>query len=328
MKILVLGGSGHIGRRLLEHLAATPGLKPISATRGRKPVPPGVATLQLDTRDESALLRALGDIDCVVNCVAGDAASIADGAIALVRAMHAAGCPRLVHLSTMSVYGRQEGTLDENAPFDPGLGWYAGAKCAAEETVGHYIQHGGHAAILRPGCVYGPDSQLWVGRIARLLQAGRLGDLGAQGDGWSNLVHVDDVCRAILAAIRLAPQTDIQTGKPAAFNLAAPDSPRWNSYFRDLAIAIGATPLKRIPLRRIRADASIAGPVIKITEKLAERLGIDHSRLPDPIPPSLLRFFAQQIRLDSRKAEAELGMVWTPYGTGLDDSVRFLRRAA
>lgn len=329
MKVLVLGGSGYIGQHLLQRMAATVGVSAVSASRGRKPAPDGIVTIQLDTRDEAALTLALSGMDCIVNCVAGDADSIAAGATTLVRAAQAAGCARIVHLSTMSVYGRQEGRLDESAPFDPGLGWYARAKCAAELEMQQYVAAGGNAIILRPGCVYGPDSQLWVGRIGRLLKSGRLGDLGPQGDGWSNLVHVDDVCSAILASLLLTQSQQIgETESLVAINLAAPDSPRWNDYFRDLAMAIGATPLKRIPQRRIKADACIAGPVIKITEKVADRLGIAHSSLPDPIPPALLRFFNQQIFLDSRKAEQVLGLEWTPYRSGLADSVDAFRTAA
>jgi len=318
MKVLILGGSGYIGKHLLARLAATPGINAISASRGRSPTPLGVSTVQLDTRDEAALALAMQDIDGVVNCVAGDADSIASGATTLVRAARAAGCNRIVHLSTMSVYGRQEGTLDESAPFDPGLGWYAEAKCLAEIKIRDFTEQGGNAIVLRPGCVYSPDSHLWVGRIGRLLRAGRLGDLGVHGDGWSNLVHVEDVCTAIIASLDLTMKQ--QTGEAEswqAFNLAAPDSPRWNEYFRDLAMTIGATPLKRIPLKRIKADACIAGPALKITERLADRLGLDRSALPDPIPPALLRFFAQQVKLDSRRAESYLGIQWTPYRTGL-----------
>lgn len=329
MNVLVLGGSGYIGQHLLQRMATTVGISAVSASRGRKPAPEGIATVQLDTRDESALTLALAGMDCIVNCVAGDADSIASGATTLVRAARAAGCERIVHLSTMSVYGRQEGLLDEEAAFDPGLGWYARAKCAAELDMQQYVADGGNAVVLRPGCVYGPDSQLWVGRIGRLLKAGRLGDLGPHGDGWSNLVHVDDVCSAILAGLQLTQRQQMgELDKLAAFNLAATDSPRWNQYFRDLAMAIGATPLKRIRQRRIKADACIAGPVIKITEKLADRLRISHSGLPDPIPPALLRFFNQQIRLDSRKAEQVLGLAWTPYRSGLGDSAEAFRAAA
>lgn len=328
MKVLVLGGSGYIGGQLLQRMSGTLGISAVSASRGRKPAPPGVAGLQLDTRDEAMLTLALTGMDCVINCVAGDADSIASGAATLVRAAQAAGCERIVHLSSMAVYGRQEGLLDESAPPDPGLGWYAQAKCLAENAILQHVQNGGSAVILRPGCVYGGDSELWVGRIARLLHAGRLGDLGAHGDGWSNLVHADDVCSAVLAA--LPHLRDQKAGAHAveAFNLAAPDSPRWNEYFRDLALAIGATPLKRIPLRRIKADACIAGPALKLTEKIADRLGVDRSGLPDPIPPALLRFFGQHIRLDSRKAERLLDLEWTSYRAGLADAARALRHAA
>ncbi|HTH94024.1 MAG TPA: NAD(P)-dependent oxidoreductase [Rhodocyclaceae bacterium] len=330
MKILVLGGSGHIGRRLLAHMAVTPGLVTVSASRGRKPATAGVAAIRLDIRNEVALAVALADVDCVVNCVAGDAASIADGATTLVNAARTAGHPGIIHLSTMSVYGRQEGTLDEDARLDPELGWYAQAKCLAEQEIERYVDLGGYAVILRPGCVYGPDSQLWVGRIARLLHAGRLGDLGTQGDGWSNLVHVDDVCHAVLAAIHLMPNIHDhrETGKPAVFNLAAPDSPRWNEYFRDLALAIGAVPLRRIGIGRVKADAYIASPAVKIAEKIAYHIGLDRSRFPDPLPPGLLHLFGQQIRLDSHRAEAQLDMAWTPYATGLNDSVQSIHAAS
>ena len=329
MKVLVLGGSGYIGSHLLRRLGGMVGVTCVAAARGRWAAVPGIATMQLDTRDEAALTRALAGMDCLINCVAGDASSIANGAATLVRAARAAGCERIVHLSSMAVYGRQEGTLDEGAPFDASLGWYAQAKCAAEREIEHYADGGGNAVTLRPGCVYGQDSPLWVGRIGRLLRAGRLGDLGAGGDGWSNLVHVDDVCTAIVAALHMTQsQHSGHAPKLEAFNLAAPDSPRWNDYFRDLALAIGATPFKRIPPRQIKTDAFIAGPVIKITAGLADRLGVDRHGLPDPIPPALLRFFAQQVKLDSRKAEQGLGLRWTSYQDGILDSVRGFLKAA
>lgn len=329
MKVLILGGSGYIGQHLLVRLAATPGISAVSASRGRSTVPAGISTVQLDTRDEAALTQAMQGMDCVVNCVAGDADSIASGATALVRAARAAGCDRIIHLSTMSVYGRQEGTLDESAPFDPGLGWYAEAKCIAEMKIQDFVAQGGNAVVLRPGCVYSPDSHLWVGRIGRLLRSGRLGDLGVHGDGWSNLVHVEDVCTAIIAGLNLTlRQQSGEAERLAIFNLAAPDSPRWNEYFRDLAMVIGATPLKRIPQKRIKADACIAGPVLKITERLADRLGLDRSNLPDPIPPALLRFFGQQVKLDSRQAESLLGLEWTPYRAAIAHADEAFRVAA
>jgi nucleoside-diphosphate-sugar epimerase len=320
MKTLVLGASGHIGRRLLDKLKATDWAQPIAASR-RRGQPNGNHHVQVDALDLKGLSAALVGCDCVVNCVAGDFKSIATGAENLVRASLAAGCKRIVHLSTMSVYGGAEGTVTEQHRLDPSLGWYARAKCEAEETIRSFAQTGGQAVILRPGCVFGAGSQLWVGRIGRWLLAGRLGDLGVGGDGWSNLVHVDDVCEAVLAAIRLA----VGRGDLPVFNLAAPDSPRWNDYFVDLALAIGATPVRRISARQLRFDAMLAGPPLKIIEKLLDKLRVPHAWLPDPLPPSLGRLWSRQIRLDARAVE-RLPLRWTSYDAGLRDSVEWFRR--
>jgi nucleoside-diphosphate-sugar epimerase len=252
-------------------------------------------------------------VDAIVNCVAGSAAAIAEGARVLVQAAQHWGRPRLVHLSTMSVYGSLEGEVTEASPRDPSIGWYARAKCEAEDVIADYE---GGAVILRPGCVAGPGSELWVGRVGRLLQARRLGDLGAAGDGWSNLVAVDDVCAAVIASLRI-PATP---GVPRVFNLAAPDSPRWNDYFVDLALAIDATPVARLSARRMKLDAKLLGPPLKVLEIAAHKTGLSTRALPDPLPPGLLGVFERQLHLRSDLAQSELGIEWTPYPRLLRDS--------
>src|SRR5207248_2958066 len=149
--------------------------------------------------------------------------------------------------------------------------WYARAKVEAEAALAGFTDGGGSLVMLRPGCVWGPGSELWVGRIGRLLRSHRLGDLGAAGDGWSNLVATDDVCQAILAGLRLS----MAPREQRVYNLAGSDSPRWNDYFVDLGIALGATPVRRIGARRLRLDARLAGPPLKVLEIVARRLGRD-----------------------------------------------------
>ena len=231
MKVLILGASGHIGGRLNELLGAASWADPVAASRRSNGIASAgrSAPVSVDTLDAPALASALKGFDAVVNCVSGSAKAISQGARVLVDSALAADCPRIVHLSTMSVYGPAEGRVREDHARDPNQGWYGRAKCEAETHIAGFVQHGGQAITLRPGCVYGPGSELWVGRLGRWLRAGRLGDLGTAGDGWSNLVHVDDVCHAVLAAL----QMQAGKGKSATFNLAAPDSPRWNEYFAD-----------------------------------------------------------------------------------------------
>jgi nucleoside-diphosphate-sugar epimerase len=320
MRVLVLGGSGYIGARLCERLAASGWATPVCASSRQS----AAGSVRVDTTDMSSLVHALRDVDAVVNCVAGSRRAIADGAKALVLACIETSCPRIVHLSSMSVYGLREGVVRDDAATDPSLGWYARAKCEAEHCMSAFARAGGTAVVLRPGCVWGPGSQLWVGRIARLLDAHRLGDLGAAGDGWSNLVHVDNVCDAIEAALQL-PEAP---GRVRAYNLAAPDSPRWNEYFVDLALAIGATPVRRISQWQLRMDAWLGGPPLKIAQAAFAKLGRRDSRVPDPLPPNLVGLWERHLRLESPGAERDLSVRWTPYATGLSQSAQWVREGA
>lgn len=317
MKVLVLGGSGYIGSRLCSLLAGGGWAAPIAGSCRHQAA--GVPSLRVDTTDPLSLAGAVRGMDAVVNCVAGNPRAIAAGAKVLAEACAKVGCGRIVHLSSMSVYGPHEKPVEERQPLDPALGWYARAKCEAERQVASFAAAGGTAVMLRPGCVWGPGSQLWVGRIGRYLHARRLGDLGAGGDGWSNLVHVDDVCQAVAAALRMP----LPAGQVRSYNLAAPDSPRWNGYFVDLALAIGATPVRRVSALQLRLDAWVGGPALKLAERALARAGRAPGTLPDPLPPGLLGLWRRHLRLESQAAGRDLAVRWTPYGQGLQQSARW-----
>ncbi len=321
-RILVLGGTGYLGSRLCELLRLTRWATPVSASSRRSS--PLVESARVDTTDPISVRAALQGIDAVVNCVAGNAHAISDGARVLAQACSAVGSKHIVHLSSMSVYGPAEGRVTEEAPLNPSLGWYGKAKCEAEEHMVSFAQAGGTAVILRPGCVYGPGSDLWVGRIGRLLRAGRLGDLGEAGDGWSNLVHVDDVCNAIIAALRASrPSGDLLT-----YNLAAPDSPRWNTYFVDLALALGATPVRRLSRQRLRMDAWLAGPPLKVAQRVLSKAGLSPHSVPDPLPPGLLGLWERHLFLDSTSAQRDLDIRWTPYPAALQQCADWFQRSS
>jgi nucleoside-diphosphate-sugar epimerase len=314
MKILVLGSTGYIGTNLTRALKQASWAEVTGASR-EKPRShlDDVQWIPLDTRDPVALARSLKGFDAVVNCVAGNRASIAHGAGDLVEAATLAGCRRIIHMSTMSVYGAAEGVAKEDLPLEQPAGWYGEAKRQAEAHMRDFAHSGGEVVILRPGCVFGPGSELWVGRTGRWLMAGRLGDLGVAGDGWSNLVHVDDVCFAVVSSLQL----EVARGSLPVFNLSAPDSPRWNQYFIDLALAIGAVPVRRIGLGKLKIDSRLAGPPLKAAELLLKYLGKSSAGLPEPIPPGLVALWGQQIQLDAKSATQKLGVTWTSYASAL-----------
>ncbi len=323
MKVMVLGGRGFVGRAVVNQLVARGDTEVLIASRSAngQTAQERVKQLAVDSCDETGMVSALAGIDAVINCVTGDGTSISRGAEALVNAAALAGMPRIVHLSTMSVYGSAQGVLGENTAMRDDLGWYGHAKIEAERHMNRYATLGGQVVILRPGVIIGPGSDPWVGRIARWLMTRHLADLGAMGDGPANLVDVDDVAQATVLALR----HPLGNTKTAAFNLAAPDSPRWNEYFRDLTLTLNAGPLQRWGARRLKFEVLARGIPLKAIERICHKLNISVGQLPEGIPPSLTGLWSQQVELNSELARESLSWTPRPYERTLQMSAAWIR---
>lgn len=296
MRVLVLGADGFVGRRVLPALAKTDWAMPVAGVRrGASPT-----RIVLDATDRRALATALSGIDAVVNCVTGDRRTIERNAAALAET---AGDRRIVHLSSMAVYGAATGRIDERAALRADTDDYAAAKIMAERC----IAAADDAVLLRPGCIYGAGSTQWSLRIARLLAQRRIGDLGAGGDGISNIVHVGDVVAAVLASLRMERATD------AVFNLVMPGAPDWNGYFLGFARALGTVPIRHIPDWWMRVETGVLAVPLKLAETVS-------NRAPPPIPPSLARFWRRDVSIDSTRATEVLQMNWTPLEAGVADA--------
>jgi nucleoside-diphosphate-sugar epimerase len=300
--VAVIGANGFLGRRVVQMLAQSPGLRPVAVARRA-----GAGEVEwrvCDATDAAAVASAIAGCTYAVNCVAGDAETMKAATRNLCAVAPAAGLRRIVHLSSMAVYGPATGLVEEAHTLDAGGGWYGAAKIACEAMMADYTKAGGEGVILRPGCIHGPHSEQWTTRIGHLLRQHRIGDLGVAGDGACNLVYIDDVAAAVIAALR-------QPGAVGeAFNLGDPDPGTWNRYFLTFGRAIGATPVPRITRRRLKIEKLAAIP-LKIAEKLAGRAGLGRL-VPEAIPGSLMGLWGQDIQLDHRKADRLLGFTRTP----------------
>lgn len=305
MTVLILGATGYIGSTLAAELR----LKDIVVlTASRGPIKGQAGHRQVDTLRVESLLEAMHGVDTIINCVAGDAVAISEGARCVVEAASRSGIKKIIHMSSMAVYGFDHAMMNEQTPLMGAGNWYAEAKIKAESEMALFAKHG-EVIIFRIGCVAGGGSVQWVQRIGDLLHARRIGDLGSMGDGWSNLVALQDVCQAVVQAV-YRPHAP---GKLDIFNLSAPDSPRWNSYLVDFAQLIGAAPPERISSRMLKFDAYLRAPAVMIYRKVQKILRFLPTWNEAVIPPSLITLFRSAGRLETDYIGANLSIAWTGY---------------
>lgn len=315
-RVLVLGAGGFIGRQVVARLARSDW---VAVAAGRRPIRigevPSAEAIALDACDPTALASALRGVGAVVNCVGGDPNKMLIAArVLFATAGKMRDPPRIVHLSSLAVYGSAARNVDEAASLGPGVDPYGAAKIEAEQLAFGYER----AVVLRPGIVYGPESAWWSDRIARLLFARRLGDLGPAGQGCCNLVHVRDVAAAAVESLSRPVERRV-------FNLAAPMPPSWNDYFRLYARSLGLGPIRRVSMARLTLELRLLGPCLKLAG-MALR---SEARVPPPIRPWLLELCGRRVVMIARQAGEALGLNWTPLQSGLEDTAGwFLRRSA
>jgi nucleoside-diphosphate-sugar epimerase len=205
---LVTGATGFIGGRLVERLILQHGVKVRALVRnlagaGRLARFP-LTVLHGDVTNPSDLEAAIQGCDVVFHCAYGTSGSQkhrawvnTEGTRRLLAAARKAGVRRIVHLSTLMVYGQTaDGDLDETAPRRRFGNPYSDSKLAAERSA---LSSGLPVAVLQPTAVYGPYGGVWTESVLRALKTGRQ-ILVDGGGGLANAVYVDDLVSAMLLA--------------------------------------------------------------------------------------------------------------------------------
>jgi nucleoside-diphosphate-sugar epimerase len=317
MKILVLGAAGFVGRAVVSAAAERFGAGMIVAgvhSAGTRPFSEAVEVRTVEATDEVSLARAIEGVTHVVNCVATSDEKMVMASRALAEVAGRQTLQRVVHISSIAIYGDLDGDIVET-DLGQNLDGYGLAKKACEDLVTGMAASRVETVILRPAIIYGPESDQWTGRLARLLAQGRLGDLGAAGEGLCQLVYIDDVAAATVMAI------DAPGAAGATFNLAAPKSRTWNRYLIDLARAVHVRPVE-ISATRLKLERTLFAYPLKAADLILRRLGL---RAPDAITPSLARLFARRARYGGAAAALLLPNGWTDYETGVALSARWAR---
>lgn len=208
MKALVTGGTGFVGRHLVEHLRAE-GDDVTALVRSPSRAEPlaslGAALQQGDLHDHAALARATQGQDVIYH-VAGavaapnEAAYLAgnrDGTANLVAAASAAGTPRFVFVSSLAAAGPSDPGRPHSGEVAPHpVTAYGRSKLAGEKVVRASVLPW---TILRPPAVYGPRDRE---NFLTVFKALRLGVAPVFGDGSTELsaVYAPDLAEALRAA--------------------------------------------------------------------------------------------------------------------------------
>ena len=183
MRILVTGGSGLVGRRVVEVLSKSGHFVRL-AVRADSPRLTQESIVVGDLGELPEWHLALDGIDTVVHLAArvhvmrdhaGGAESFGrintEGTLHLARAAARAGARRFVYVSTIKVNGEATVARPFRADDEPHASdAYARSKLAAEVGL-REIPHL-EAVVIRPPLVYGPGAKGNLARFCRLAQAG------------------------------------------------------------------------------------------------------------------------------------------------------------
>jgi len=216
-KVLVTGGSGFLGKKVIERLVAEGYAVRVLARKLARVDPLvalGAEVVWGDVADIGSFETALAGCDVVVHLAAGTSGSEKDSETATLQGTRnlldlcARHHPRkLVYISSCSVYGvvgsRSGAQITESSPLErhpERRGSYSASKQEAEQYVSEYMRSGDvPVTILRPGTIYGPGGDLYTPLMG--FSGGSLYVVIGTGGFVLPFVHVENVADAITQCI-------------------------------------------------------------------------------------------------------------------------------
>ena len=296
MSVLVTGGTGFLGQRIVERLLAAGRRVTVLA---RKPAPDleqrGVRFVAASLDDADAVRAACTGIETVFHTAAkvGVWGRYQDfyrtnvlGTRALLEGCRAHGVKRLVYTSTPSVVynGRDLAGADESLPLTTDCpSPYPLTKAIAEREVLSANSATLRTVALRPHLIWGVGDPHLVPRVLDRARAGRLRIVG-EGRNRVDMVHVENAVDAHLLAEQSLATSESPAAGRAYFITNGEPILLWD-WINDLLRALGEPPItKKISL----GAAATLGAVCETLWRV----------LPVTTEPPMTRFIAAELAKD------------------------------
>lgn len=249
MRVLVTGGYGYVGGRLVQALTRDAAFVVTAASRAAQTARPDVRDVTVDWSDDASISALCRDQDAVVHLAAmnesdserdpvGALRSNGLATLALLRAAQATGVCRFVYLSTSKVFGANpSGVIDEASLPHPANNYAITHRLAEDYVLAARQPDKLETAVVRLSNAVGapadPGANAWM-LIANDLcrQAAATGRivLRSSGMAWRNFVGMGDV----VAALRHVMTMSTDRLGDGLFHLGGPCSLR----IADLAVMI------------------------------------------------------------------------------------------
>jgi nucleoside-diphosphate-sugar epimerase len=182
----------------------------------------------------------------------------------VVRFCERRGNPKLIYLSSSSVFYREEHQfgLTESSPIGPAfINEYAATKYAGERVLDGYA---GHRLVLRPRAVFGPGDTVLFPRILRAARQGTFPLFKGSGPPvLGDLIYIDTLCDYLWTAVvrpDIAGEYNLTNAKPVVI--------------QDFLLEVFAKLGVRAPTRRITVrQAMFAASVMERTYRMLRLKG-------------------------------------------------------
>lgn len=243
MRILVTGGTGFLGKRLVQKLLDEGHEVAVFSRHVQEDLPDTVTVYAGDVRNKTGLKKAFLKIDAVYHlavCLNESDPDMWDinveGTKNVVELCKANKVKQLVYMSSSGVLGETKTASKEKSPYNPKT-LYEKSKMEAEKIIkGSGVPY----TIVRTTIIIGPN-MIW----AKIFEAAKKGyPIIGNGKNYFHLVYIEDVVGMLLAVLNNRKAAD------GIFHIASKDTPTYEQVYEMICGELGCQMTKKhVPVR-------------------------------------------------------------------------------